>query len=208
MAFAHQDATDANDNQIVAQGTSPWVVSVDSINAVDATRKTFVVQSLGTAIGNGKSMLSILNAGGSGVVLRLQRLFLINTQNTGVTGINADFRLFRATGHSAGTSITPLAHDTADSLNGSVTARTGATIAGEAVAYLYRWLWGTDEWSTGPADADSADHAIQNLIPLYEAKPGERPITLRAGEALTLKQTVNSTAGTFDVIAIFTEATS
>lgn len=206
MSFSHQDATDANDQPIVAQGTTPWLVSVESINAVDATRKTFVAQALGVAIGNNKSMLSILNASGSGVVLRLQRLFLINTQNAGVTGINADFRLFRATGHSAGTAITPLAHDTNDSLSGSITARTGATIAGEAAAYLYRWLWGTDEWSTGPLDQDGLDHALTSLNPVYQAQPGERPITLRPGEALTLKQVVNSTAGTFDVIAIFTEA--
>lgn len=29
MAFSHQDATDANDYQIVAQGTNPWAVSID-----------------------------------------------------------------------------------------------------------------------------------------------------------------------------------
>ena len=208
MALAHQDATDSNDQQIVAQGTNPWEVSVTAISAVDATRKTFVVQALGAAIGNGKSMLSLLNADGSGVVLRLQRLFVINTQNAGVTGINADFRLFRATGHSAGTALTPQAHDTNDTLSGSITARTGGTIAGESASYLYRWLWGTDEWSTGPSDADSADHAAQSLNPIYQAAPGERPITLRPGEGLTLKQTVNSVAGTFDIIAIFTEATT
>lgn len=202
MAFAHQDATDANDNQVVAQGTTPWVVS--SI-AGAGERKTFVAQAIGASIGNNKSMLSILNAAGSGVVLRLSKLFLVNTQNSSVTGINAEFRLFRATGHSAGTTITPLPHDTADSLNSGITARTGATIAGEAASPLYRWLWGSDEWNTGPLDQDGLDHAFQTLIPLYDAKPGERSLTIRAGQALTLKQVVNSSNGTFDVIAVFTE---
>lgn len=205
MALSHQDATDENDSQIVAQGTTPWVVS---ISPGVGERKTFVVQALNTTIGNGKSMLSLLNAGGSGVVLRLQRLFIINSQNSGVTGVNADFRLFRATGHSVGTQLTPQSHDTADSLSASITARTGATIAGEAAAYLYRWLWGSDEWNTGPLDADSLDHGLQNVLPVYRADQGERPITLRPGEALTLKQVTNSTAGQFDVIAIFTEASS
>jgi hypothetical protein len=205
MAFAHQDATNENDNQIVAQGTSPWVVSFEP-SGNESTRKTFVAQALGATLGNNKSMLSLLNAGGSGVVLRLERLFIINTQNSSVTGINADFRIFRTTGHSVGTSITPLAHDTGDTLNGSVTARTGATVAGEAASYLYRWLWGSDEWSTGVADADSADHSLQNLQPVYQATSRERPITLRAGEGLSVKQVVNSTAGQFDIIAIFTEA--
>lgn len=208
MALSHQDAVDANDNQIVAQGTNPWSVSVDAISAIDATRKTFVATAINVTIGNNKSMISLLNASGSGVVVRLQKLFLINSQNAGVTGVSVDFRMFRHTGHSAGTQLTPRAHDTNDSLHANVTVRTGGTISGEAADYLYRWLWGSDEWSTGPADADSADHAQQSLNPVYVAGPGERPITIRPGEGLTIKDVTNSTAGQFDLIAIFTEAAS
>jgi hypothetical protein len=188
------------------QSTIP--VSVSSIAVGADTRKTFVARAQAAALGNNKSMFSLLNAGGSGVVVRIQKIYLINTQNAAVTGINADFSLFRMTGHSVGTSITPQTHDTADTLSVNVTARTGATIAGEATPALYRWIWGSDEWSTGAADADSADHGLQNLIPLYAPQMNEKAITIRAGEGLTLKQTVNSTSGTFDVICVFTEATT
>ena len=35
--------------------------------------------------------------------------------------------------------------------------------------------------------------------------PGCKPFTLRANQGLTLKQITNSTVGTFDVIAVFTQ---
>lgn len=205
MSFAHQDATDSNDYQIVAQGTDPWIVSV---GGAQSTKKTFVLWAKDVAIGNNKSMVSLLNASGSGVVVRVEKLFLVNTQNSSVTGVNGSFSLFRMTGHSVGTTLTPQSHDTSDTLNVSVTARTGGTIAGESASELYRWKWGTDEWSTGPADAENFDHAMQSLIPLYLASPNEKQITIRPGEGLTLKQTVNSTSGTFDIGIVFTEASA
>lgn len=79
MSFAHQDATDSNDYQIVAQGTDPWIVSV---GGAQSTKKTFVLWAKDVAIGNNKSMVSLLNASGSGVVVRVEKLFLVNTQNS------------------------------------------------------------------------------------------------------------------------------
>jgi hypothetical protein len=117
----------------------------------------------------------------------------------------AEFRLLRMTGHSAGTSITPLPHDTADTINVNVTARTGATIAGAAAVNLKRWYWSTDEFGVGAQDVESMDHAYSNLTPHYIASPKTRPITIRAGEGLTLNQIANSTVGTFDLYLVFTQ---
>jgi hypothetical protein len=166
---------------------------------------TFVAVAQAIAIGNNKSMISLLNGSGSGVVIKLREAWIVNAQTTAVTGIMAQFRLLRMTGHSAGTSITPQPYDTSDSLNGSVTARTGSTVAGEASENLKRWYWSSDEYGVGAQDVESEDHNMQNLNPHYIAAGKTKPITIRAGEGLTVKQVTNSSVGTFDLYLVFTQ---
>ena len=177
------------------------------VDLEDMQKETYIVGSTEIAIGNNKSMLSLLNASGSTVVVKLRKLYLLNSQTSAVTGIISDFQLFRFTGHSGGTSLTPLTFDSNDSLNSSVTARTGGTISGEAAAALKRWEISSDEWGTGTLDQEGADHG-SGLYgqPLYEhTSPFEKPITLRANEGIHLKHVVSSTAGAFDIYMIFTE---
>lgn len=169
--------------------------------------KTFTVRAPSVAIGLNKSMLSLLNAGGSAVKVRLLEARLINVQTAAVTGVIGEFQLNRITAHSAGTSLTPAPHDTSDSLNGSVTARTGST-ATEAAGpiTLRRNYWSTDEWGVGSLDVEGSDHAHQTLgEPFYRSAPESKPIVLNAGEGIHVKQITNSTAGTFDIEFIFTE---
>lgn len=189
--------TDSGVNRLAITGTI-------SENAI--AKATFVVNATSTAIGNNKSMLSLVNAGGSTVVVKVRELYLINTQTSAVTGVVSDFGLYRITGHSAGTSITPLPYDTLDVINGSITARTGSTVTGEAASPLKRVSYSSDEWGVGATDVESYDHTIQVSIPLITDRLDYRkPITMRAGEGISVKHTVNSTAGTFDVVMIFTQ---
>jgi hypothetical protein len=166
---------------------------------------TFFVMAEAVQIGLNKSMSSLVNATGSGVVIRIREIRLVNMQNSAVTGIIADFRVFRCTGHSGGTSLTPNSHDTIDSLSSSVTARHSATISGEGTGLLRHWEWSTDEWSPGAPDVESSDHALQVLIPVYSTQPKTKPITIRPGQGITIKQIINSTVGTFDVWWVFTQ---
>jgi hypothetical protein len=169
---------------------------------------TFVAVAQGIAIGNGKSMISLLNATGSGVIVKLREAWIVSAQTTAVTGVLAQFQLLRMTGHSAGTSITPLPYDTADTINVNVTARTGATIAGAAAVNLKRWYWSTDEYGVGAQDVESMDHTANNLNPHYIAAGKTKPITIRAGEGLTINQITNSTVGSFDLYLVFTQETA
>jgi hypothetical protein len=166
---------------------------------------TFVVYAQDIAIGNAKSMVSLVNTSGSTVKVKIREIRVINVQNTAVTGVIADFRLLRCVSHSAGTSLTPSSHDTTDSLNGSVTARTGATIATEGTAVLRRWQWSTDEWGVGAQDVESQDHGVALNNPLYEPISKTKPITLNANEGITIKQVTNSTVGSFDLVLVFTQ---
>lgn len=176
-----------------------------ALKTAEAEEQTFVAYADNVAIAQNKSMISLVNAGGSTVNLRVKAIYIINSRTTAVTGVVADFQLLRITGHSVGTLLTPSAYDTADVLNSSITVRTGSTVAGENAAILRRWLWSSDEWGTGTLDVEAQEHSVQNLIAAYTPGLKEKPITLRAGEGLTLKQITNSANGTFDVMVIFTQ---
>lgn len=180
-------------------------VSIQSIVESGQAAATFMVYARNAAIGNNKSMLSIVNTSGSPVVLRLRELYIVNTQNAAVTGIISNFEMRRCVSHSGGTLLKPLPFDSIDSLNASITARTGATIGSEAADMFRRWNWSSDDWSGGAPDTESADHPMQVATNLVKKEPYTKPFTLRANEGLTIKHTVNSTNGTFDVCAVFTQ---
>lgn len=178
------------------------VVPVEASTA----KATFRAIAQDTAIGNNKSMISIVNTSGSTVILKIRKIYLINSQTTAVTGVISDFSLLRFTSHSGGTLITTTTNDTNDTLDSSITVRTGATITGEVSTALARVEYSSDEWGVGTLDTEANDHTEQVLIPLYEhSNIYTKPITLRANQGIHLKHTINSTAGSFDIIVEFTQ---
>ena len=188
---------------VIASDQSAIPVSVQSTASDE--KATFCVCARGVAIGNNKSMVSIMNESGSSIVLKLRELYIINVQNVALTGVTSEFQLFRITGHSGGTNVDRQTYDTQDSPSASFTAKTGATVSGEASNMLRRWTWSSDEWGPGATDVESLDHQAQIYSNLMAQFKGAKPFTLRAGEGLHIKHSVNSTAGTFDVVAIFTQ---
>jgi hypothetical protein len=181
--------------------------SSDALKVTLPAPKTFVVRQSAVQIANGKSMLSIQNATGSAVKVKIREIWIKNVQTAGVAGIISQWELNRFTSHSGGTLLTPRANESSDVLDLSITARTGATISGTEFTF-FRWLWSTDEWGAGPSDVESFDHAFQNTNPVYRVQPNMKPITLLANEAIHLKQVFNSTVGTFDIEIVFTEETT
>lgn len=171
--------------------------------------ETFMVPAIATALGNGKSMISIVNAAGSPVLIKIRRIWIVNQRTTAVTGVVTDFRFRRNTGHSAGTDLTANIQelDTNNTLNANVTVRTGATIAGAFAAHLRRYQASSDEWGPGTADVESAAHSDQELRPIYDASLNAQPITLRAGQGFDILCNTNTTAGTFDITLEFTQET-
>lgn len=178
--------------------------SVTVSSTAETVNKTFYACAMNIAIGNNKSMLSLVNTSSS-VVVKIREIYLVNAQNTAVTGVIADFKLFRCVSHSSGTDITPISYDTTDSLDSNSTVKTGATIGTEGTIPLKQVKWSSDEWGVGAQDVESQDHGYQALIPFYKQAPNCKPITLRQDEGITLKQTTNSTAGSFDIRVLFTQ---
>lgn len=175
-----------------------------SLPITESETATFSAYITDVAIAQNKSMISILNAGGSAVKIKIREIRVINVRTTATTGVVAEFQLLRITAHSSGTTITPISHDSTDTLNGSVTVRSAGTVT-ETAGALRRWLWSSDEWGTGATDVESFDHAFQNSLPQYKTGIKEKPFTLNAGQGLHLKEITNSTNGTFDLLIVFTQ---
>lgn len=178
--------------------------------------QTFSAHADNVAIGNGKSMLSLFNASGSGVVIRIHEIKIFNVQTTAVTGVIAEFGLRKITAHSAGTQLTTTGaatgmiypRDSNNSLNASVTARTGATVTESPAFDIENWFWSSDEWGTGTTDVESMDHAFAQSIASFKSSDGTQPYVLREGQGLHIRQATNSTAGTFDLMFVFTQETA
>jgi hypothetical protein len=164
--------------------------------------KTFCVSSQGVTNAANKSMISITNTGSS--VCRIHEIWLWNIQTTSVTGTMSMFELRRIASHSVGTSLTPAAHDTSDTLGGGITVRTGATVVTEG-GILYRKQWSNDEHGVGTLDQEGNDKNFQQSIPFYICSDLLNPLTIRQNQGLHIKQTVGA-VGSFDFLIFFSEA--
>jgi hypothetical protein len=198
--------------QISVSGTLVTNANPLPVTQAGSAYASFTVMALNTAIGNNKSMLSIYNPVGSGVKLKLREFYIRNPRQAAVTGIAADFRIYRFSSVSAptgGSTVTPVTHDTDDSLAGGVTCQTGATVSGEEANALDRMVMSTDEWGPGTLDVEANQQAIANYLPARAKRdPQLKALTANPGQGLHLKHVVNSTAGEMDIIFVFTQETS
>jgi hypothetical protein len=170
---------------------------------------TFTLAGVGVAFGNAKHMLSLFNGAGSGRVLRVKRIWVLNNQVAGVTGVLTTWAVRRTSAQSAGTSIAPTKHDTASSnLPAQVLAATGATVTNTGDVQVRTFVWSNDE----PAASSGTNDEFQCLIPLncvFDAATGDtdiEPLTLREGQGLTVQHTGSSTVGVADIFIEFTDS--
>lgn len=162
---------------------------------------TFVVTANAIDLGNNKSMIAIQNTSTS--VVRIRRIYLVNTRTAATTGVVADFRLLRIQSFSGGTSLIIYKMDTQDTLPAGITAATNSTVVSEADLYRQAF-WSSDEWGGGTVDVEAQDHTIQELIPWYETKESEKPITLIQNQGVHIRCATNTTNGTFHFNVVFT----
>lgn len=181
-------------------------LKVETQTTSQSEEATFIAYADDVQIANNKSMISVQNTVGSGTIIKVKQIAIRNVRTSAVTGVAADFRVNRASGHSGGTLLTPTKRDTVDVVNANVTIRTGATITGLDTGILDRVKWSSDEWGPGTLDQEGLEHSFQNVFPLTTIfDPSEKRITIREGETLTIQQVTNSSNGYFDIMIVFTQ---
>lgn len=168
---------------------------------------TFTASFLGVTFGNNKSMAGLFNGVGSGVILRVKRVWVLNNQTAGVTGVLTTFSMRRSTAQSAGTSVTPVKHDTnSTTLPAQVLCAHGATVTSATADTLRNWVWSNDE----PAASTGTSDEFECLVPLncvWDSATGDadlEPIVLREGFGLDVRHSGSSAVGVCDVYVEFT----
>lgn len=153
------------------------------------------------AFAQNKHHTSIFNATGSGVVLKVRKLFAQNLAVAAVTGVMVRMDTFRITASSAGTTITPVAADTTNAaLPAQVTVRTNGTITNGPKLFGFAV---TNEEVGATGTLISGTHILAGLNWL----PSDRSVqdlTLREGEGFTVQQITNTTVGTYGWLLVFT----
>lgn len=191
-----------------SDGTNSQYLLVDSAGRLIVAQQekaTFSAWAPSVAIASAKSMISLVNTSGSTVVVRIHEIWVTNVRFTALTGVMGEFQVRRCVNHSAGTALTPQAFDTTLALDGSVTARTGATLTSESGTYLLRKFFSSDEYGPGTLDQEGAQATISNFIPVFKKEPPLSGIVLRANEGITIRFETASTAGVFDLGLVFTQ---
>ena len=162
--------------------------------------------------GANKCMLSVYNGSGSGAILRVYRAWVLNNQQTAVTGVLTNLELRKITASSGGTTLTATKHDSNSSnLAAQIVLGTNQTIT---TTDLYRRvIWSTDEPSNASGTTAATLDEFEIFLPLcciWSLGYGDsttEPITLREGEGLALVNTGGNT-GQCDVFFEFTSGAS
>jgi len=158
---------------------------------------TFYCLAPSVALAQNKHLFSIYNDAGSGYLIRIPRLSIVNMSLTAITGVGVELDFMRATSQSSGTVITPQKADTADAnLAAGIHIATGATIAEGAV--MWPVTINNDEIALTGNPAPLSEF---NLIPRgFDIKP----LCIRPGEGISIKQITNTTVGLWSVLAVIT----
>lgn len=148
-----------------------------------------------------KHMLSIFNASGSGVMVVIKKLYLINVQLAAITGVAVRQNVNRFTAvHSAGTLITPTSNDSLNpALAAGVTIRTGGTLT--AGPLLFPLTFSNDEIGTTQAFPSVQLQAGMNWMPEGSEVQEQR---LREGQGITVQNMTSTIVGSFAYMFVFT----
>ncbi len=161
---------------------------------------TFRINASLVPFGANKSMASVFNGSGSGVVLKIKRIWVLNNQTSAVNGILTNLEVRRITASSGGSDL--IAHKmntTYSDLPAQVLIKSGATTT--ATNIFRTTLWSTDEptlsgntideWETFPVvntiwDSGNKESSIQSIV-------------LREGYGVEIRQPGANTIGLLDI---------
>lgn len=172
--------------------------------------QTYTAGAVGATFGNNKSMLGIFNGSGSGRIIRVYRVWVLNNQTAGVTGVLTTWSMRRTTAQSGGTAITPTKHDTtSESMPAQVLVATGGTVTLSSDVELRRWMWSNDE----PAASSATSDEFETLVPLNcvwdsTGDANIEPLVLREGQGVSIHHAGSSTVGLCDVYVEYTLAST
>jgi hypothetical protein len=168
--------------------------------------KTYTASALGIAFASNKSILGVFNAHATRKV-KLYRAWALNNQTAAVTGVLTSMMLRKISALSAGTAVTPAAHDTGNATVDltSVTCVTGGTFTNTADNAFRQIMWSGDE----PAVSSATSDELQCIWPLmcFWDSTGDtniEPFVCNTTEGIHLVQAGANAVGVLDAFFEFT----
>jgi hypothetical protein len=169
--------------------------------------ETWHASSQAVAFANAKHLIDLFNSSASSKTIKIFRIWIFNNQTGTPTGVLSALQIKRTSASSAGTAITPVAHNLGNAaLNVGTTVGTNRSITAGAI--FRQILWATDEPTITTIDMD----ALLTLVPFCEiwsigyGDTNVQPLTCRASnnEGVTLQQPGSNVQGVCDVEMEFT----
>lgn len=152
-------------------------------------------------------MIDVYNAAGSARVIRAYRMYQFNNGVSAVTGVLTTMRVNRTTAASAGTTVTPVKHDSNSSaLAAQTTCGTGRTVTRSDIFRQY--LWSNDEPAVSGASLDEWELLVP-FAEVWNAGYGDsnvEPLVCRASNGVEIQQSGTSAVGTNDFEIEFTDS--
>jgi hypothetical protein len=147
-----------------------------------------------------KYHLYLGNNTGSGQTLHLLEMRVLNLTTGAVTGVVNRFNFRRVTGTATLTAVTPYAFNSADPALANVTAGHTVTAGLTDSTIILPLILSSEEHTAVPVNTTQHLHNM-NLLPA--PNPFGRPMSLRPGEAVAVRQVDAGTVGTFAWIIDF-----
>lgn len=154
-----------------------------------------------------KSMLDVFNATGSARIIRAYRYAIWNNQTGAITAALTAMQIRRTTAASAGTTVTPVKHDTnSGALDANTTCGYARTVTGSDI--FRRFLWLTEEATTTGVTQANWEVMVPNTQ-IYLPTAGDsnlEPITCRAVQGTDIYNAGSGAVGTADLEITFTDS--
>lgn len=172
---------------------------------------TWRATSQAVAYASNKDMLDVFNGSSSARFIRVYRCYMFNNGTSAITGVLLNITVRRITAASAGTTVTPVAHNAGNSaLDANTSAGTGRTATDGSL--FRQLLYQNDEPTVTTLDMD----ALLTLVPfaeIWNAGYGDsnvEPLTCRASnaEGVIIRSPGATAVGTADLEIEFTDAAS
>lgn len=170
--------------------------------------QTYTLAATGITLAANKVILGAFNGAGSGRILRIYRVWVLNNQVAAVTGVVNTVQFLRTTTGSGGTAITPLKHDSS-SENFPAQIVVSSNQSSTQTDLIARLFWSSDEPAAGTLTNDELQTmpAMNLIFDVGYNDSNIEPIVCREGFGVALVN-ITSTVGVVDVFMEVTLAST
>ena len=160
----------------------------------------YTLSAVGVTLPANKVLLGFFNGVGSGRIVRLYRVWVLNNQTVAIAGALTTLELRRTTTGSGGTAITPVKHDS-QSESFPAELVTSSNMSVTTTSLLMKSIWSADEPAQGTISIDELQ-TIPSLNMIFDTSYTDanvEPIVCREGYGVCLLTTVANATAIADV---------